>query len=98
EGITKDGHLIDKPQVIRIERAGWLFAQTVTRLRRQASVAASMSSALVWRMPSLRRELLSVGQTTEASRESADHLVRICHREAKRRDHPDDIAVGTRAA
>jgi homoserine dehydrogenase len=22
EGITKDGHLIDKPQVIRIERAG----------------------------------------------------------------------------
>jgi homoserine dehydrogenase len=22
EGITKDGHLVDKPQVIRIERAG----------------------------------------------------------------------------
>ncbi|MGN6764093.1 MAG: homoserine dehydrogenase, partial [Rhizobiaceae bacterium] len=22
EGITRDGHLIDKPQVIRIERAG----------------------------------------------------------------------------
>ena len=22
EGVTKDGHLVDKPQVIRIERAG----------------------------------------------------------------------------